>query len=162
MSYSAQQLVDCAGPQGGLGCVGGFAFAAYDYIKAIGGLETEDAYPYEDDDNRCRFNGTKVVAKVTSYTNVTKKDENALQQAVATIGPDRSSYRFQPSSISIIQKWWLVFLLRFHLLLSSESFCLVYHQLFCSENVLDRSLLVVGYGTDTGKDFWLVKNRSFF
>lgn len=87
ISFSAQQLVDCAGPQGGLGCVGGFAFQAYDHIQAVGGVEAEDSYPYEDDDNRCRFNATKVVAKITGYTNITTKDENALQQAVATIGP---------------------------------------------------------------------------
>jgi len=139
LSYSAQQLIDCAGPQGGLGCVGGFAFAAYDYIKAVGGIETEDSYPYEDDDNRCRFNGTKVVAKVTAYTNVTTKDENALQQAVATIGPISVAIDSSHPAFQLYKSG-------------------VYHQLFCSEKVLDRDLLVVGYGTDTGKDFWLVKN----
>ena len=87
ISFAAQQLVDCAGPQGGLGCVGGFAYNAFNYINATGGLEAEDSYPYEDDDNRCRFNQSKVVVKVTGYTNLTAKDENALQQAVATIGP---------------------------------------------------------------------------
>ena len=79
--------MDCAGPQGGLGCVGGYTYPAFNYINATGGLEAEDSYPYEDDDNRCRFDRSKVVVKVTGYTNLTEKDENALQQAVATIGP---------------------------------------------------------------------------
>lgn len=87
ISFSAQQIVDCGGPQGGLGCVGGYAYTAFNYINAIGGLEAEDSYPYEDDDNRCRFNLSQVAVKVTGYTNLTAKDESALQQAVATIGP---------------------------------------------------------------------------
>jgi len=87
VSFAAQQLVDCAGEEGGLGCVGGFAYNGFDYAKAVGGVEAEDSYPYEDDDNKCRFDVTKALAKVTGYTNITSKDENALQQAVATIGP---------------------------------------------------------------------------
>ncbi len=79
--------MDCAGEEGGLGCVGGFAYNGFDYAKAVGGVEAEDSYPYEDDDNKCRFDVTKALAKVTGYTNITSKDENALQQAVATIGP---------------------------------------------------------------------------
>jgi len=87
ISFSVQQLVDCSDSQGNMGCVGGLVHQVYDYIKTVGGLESEDTYPYEDDSNRCRFNLTKVAVKVTGYTNITAKDESALQQAVATIGP---------------------------------------------------------------------------
>ena len=35
----------------------------------------------------------------------------------------------------------------------------VYDEPSCSSVQLDHGVLVVGYGTDQGKDFWLVKNR---
>ena len=34
----------------------------------------------------------------------------------------------------------------------------VYYEPECSSQDLDHGVLVVGYGTEKGKDFWLVKN----
>ena len=60
---------------------------AFDYIKVNNGIDTEVSYPYEAVDNQCRFQKSNVGATDTGYTDIKSKDESALQQAVATVGP---------------------------------------------------------------------------
>jgi C1A family cysteine protease len=87
VSLSEQQLVDCSGKYGNMGCNGGLMDQAFKYLTAVGGIETEVAYPYQAIDKICVFNTSKVVVKVCGFIDIKSKDEAALQQAVATIGP---------------------------------------------------------------------------
>ncbi|CAF3428701.1 unnamed protein product [Rotaria socialis] len=139
VSLSEQNLVDCSGTHGNMGCVGGEADQAFQYIKYNGGIDTEDSYPYESDDNRCRFNATSVGATVTGFVDIQSKNESALQEAVATIGPISVAIDSSHPSFQLYKQG-------------------VYHEPFCSQIHLDHALLAVGYGTDSGKDYWLVKN----
>ena len=80
-------LVDCSQKQGNMGCNGGLMDQAFTYVKENNGIDTEASYPYEAVDNTCRFKAADVGATDTGFTDITSKDENALQQAVATVGP---------------------------------------------------------------------------
>ena len=70
-----------------MGCNGGLMDQAFEYIKENSGIDTEDSYPYEAVDNQCRFKKDSIGATDTGFTDIKSKDESALQEAVATIGP---------------------------------------------------------------------------
>ena len=107
VSLSEQNLVDCSTAQGNQGCNGGLMDQAFTYIKVNNGIDTEDSYPYEavvswfyflimlqsiqsillNKDQTCSFNPANVGATDSGFVDVKTKDESALQQAVATVGP---------------------------------------------------------------------------
>ena len=58
---SEQQLIDCSTSQGSQGCMGGSPDNAFDYIKAAGGVQTEDTYPYKGVDGQCKADKSQFV-----------------------------------------------------------------------------------------------------
>jgi len=143
VSLSEEQLVDCD-TLINAGCNGGWPYVALNYIKRNGGIMSEEDYPYLSTDTEpitgpCEFDASKVVATCTGYVAVASGDEDALQEAVATIGP---------ISVCIDANH-----LRFMYYQSG-----VYYNENCSSDYLDHAVLAVGYGTENGEDYWLVKN----
>jgi cathepsin H len=47
LTFSEQQLVDCATNFNNFGCDGGLPSQAFEYIRSAGGLEGEATYPYK-------------------------------------------------------------------------------------------------------------------
>ncbi|KAI4879793.1 hypothetical protein NFI96_027057 [Prochilodus magdalenae] len=136
---SEQQLVDCSKKYKNKGCEGGFTHMAFQYIKESGGLETASSYPYQAREGRCRFDSRKALATCFGYKMVQPR-EDALQHAVATIGPISVAIDVSRHSFQSYQSG-------------------VYDDPACSSTNLGHAVLVVGYGTDKkGKDYWLVKN----
>jgi len=139
VSFSEQNLVDCSTKEGNQGCNGGLIDYAFTYVISNKGLDTEASYPYTARDGTCRYNAANSGGSISSYKDVQAGSEAALQSAVATIGPisvaidaSHNSFQFYKSG--------------------------VYNEPMCSSKNLDHGVLAVGYGTDSGKDYWLVKN----
>ncbi|XP_062378402.1 procathepsin L-like [Sardina pilchardus] len=137
-SLSEQQLVDCSRPYGNHGCNGGWMNSAFQYVIDNGGIDTEASYPYEGKDRNCRFTAAGVAVTCSGYADVTPQgDESALQYYVANQGP---------VSVAVDAK-------NFHNYHSG-----VFYDSYCSSSQINHAVLVVGYGTEGGRDYWLVKN----
>ncbi|VDK84707.1 unnamed protein product [Dibothriocephalus latus] len=57
LSLSEQELVDCDKQDNG--CAGGFMTTAFKAVEELGGLETEEDYPYKADTKTCSFDRSK-------------------------------------------------------------------------------------------------------
>ncbi|PVD28292.1 hypothetical protein C0Q70_10879 [Pomacea canaliculata] len=140
-SLSEQQLVDCSGKFGNQGCDGGLMDQAFEYINSVGGLESESDYPYEAVQHKCSFKKKEIVTEtyVKGCQDIQSGSESDLMQAVASQGPisvaiDAGHPSFQSYSGG------------------------VYDEPGCSSSELDHGVLVVGYGSSSGQEYWLVKN----
>jgi cathepsin L len=136
VSLSEQQLVDCAGKYGNMGCNGGLMDNAFKYVEA-NGLATEASYPYTGRDGTCKSFTASPYTKITSYKDVTPHDANALGTSVdmnpVSVAIEADQAVFQHYTGGVISSG-------------------------CGQT-LDHGVLVVGYGTDTkAGDYWKVKN----
>lgn len=127
-----QELVDCE--KTSLGCSGGYPDHALQYIIDHG-LELEKDYPYRAANGQCKSKDTQY--KLDQCFDVPPNDEKALQEAVALsplvvlIEADQRVFQFYQSGI-----------------ITAKS---------CGQNI-DHAVQLVGYGTENGQDYWLVRN----
>ena len=106
------------------------------------------------------FDLAHVGASDVGYTLVRQGDENALKAAVATVGPisiaiDASHSSFQHAGHG------KAFSFQCYLVISFAKLNLlsgIYYEPYCDSIKVDHAVLVVGYGTENGQDYWLVKN----
>jgi len=136
VSLSEQQFVDCDRSYGDLGCSGGLPENAFQYAKA-NKIETEAAYPYTGVRATCAYVASKGQVQLKGQGAVTKNSPSQLLAAVATqpvsVGIEADKLVFQSYSSGII----------------TSTGCGI---------SMDHAVLVVGYGSEGGQDYWLLKN----
>jgi len=135
LSLSEQQVEDCCDE-----CHGGWSWyqVVWEYIKQTGGIETAQDY-HRDKQHNCNFDAQKVSIKVKGYKNLSKGSEEALKEAVATIGPISVGINAGSMGFQMYRGG-------------------VFYDPHCSPKRINHAVLVVGYGTYNGHDYWLVKN----
>jgi C1A family cysteine protease len=136
VSLSEQQFVDCDTVDSG--CSGGLMDNAFTFAKS-NAICTEASYPYKATRGTCAAASCTVgLAKgtVTGYKDVSPDSESAMMSAVSQ----------QPVSIAIEADKSVFQLYKSGVLQSS-----------CGSS-LDHGVLLVGYGTEDGTDYWKVKN----
>ncbi|KAL5707047.1 hypothetical protein ACHQM5_025143 [Ranunculus cassubicifolius] len=136
ISLSEQELVECDTSYNS-GCNGGLMDYAFQFIMKNGGIDTEKDYPYKGKESQCdvsRMNSR--VVTIDGYEDVPRNNEKALQNAVA----------HQPVSVAIEA--------------GGRAFQLYQSGVFTGTcgTKLDHGVAAVGYGTDNGVDYWIVKN----
>jgi cathepsin L len=136
VSLSEQQLVDCSWMN--LGCNGGMMDRAFAYTKTHP-LETETEYPYVAKSHGvfgCKYEKSKGVVAAEAYTDVQAGSAAQLKAALAkgpvSIAIEADQAAFQQYHSGVLTTG-------------------------CGTS-LDHGVLAVGYGTEGGQEYFLVKN----
>merc|ERR1719454_2745082 len=118
-----------------MGCNGGLMDTAFEYIEK-NPLMLEDDYPYTGRDGTCKYDASKGVGEVQKYSDVRSGDADQLRAALnngpvsVAIEADQQVFQFYTGGV-----------------ISSG----------CGTQP-DHGVLCVGYGTENGQDYFLVKN----
>lgn len=142
VSFSEQELVDCDTLD--QGCGGGLPENAYKSLMKLGGLESEEAYPYDGRNEKCNFKSADATAKVIGSVEVSQNETEMaawlVKNGPISIGINANAMQFYFGGVSHPWKY------------------------LCSPKSLDHGVLIVGYGVHTTTvrhktmPYWLVKN----
>ena len=139
VQLSEQEIVDCAGEFGTFHCEGGIGFRVYDFIKENGGISDTLDYPYEAKRGKCRRNEkSKIEINIKGYGFVTSEEDDVLMEAIIKFGPIMISIDTDHESF---------------MLYSSG----IYFEEKCTTEI-NHGALLIGFGSEDGNDFWIVKN----
>ena len=134
-SFSEQELIDCSTKWGNHGCHGGLMDNAFRYLKDHG-IEQESDYQYTAKDGSCKYDESKIVTRVSQFHDVARNNLSQVKAALATrplsVAIEADQPIFQRYKSGVISKG-------------------------CG-NRLDHGVLAVGYGTENGQEYILVKN----
>lgn len=131
IDLSEQQIVDCSANNG---CNGGSLSTTYNYLKLVG-CAAESAYPYTAKQGSCK--SFTPIVRISGATRVKSGSEPALESAIEQ-GPVAVCIDASHASFQLYKGG-------------------VYDEPKCTQQI-SHAVVAVGYGTESGKDFYLVKN----
>lgn len=141
-SYSEQELLDC--DEVDSACNGGLPDDAYKAIERIGGLESEDAYPYHAQKEKCQYKPALRRIGVKGAVDLPKDEESIAKYLVAngpiSIGLNANAMQFYKGGVS--HPW----------------------KTLCKPDDIDHGVLIVGYGIadypifNKTLPYWIIKN----
>ncbi|EDW00714.1 procathepsin L [Drosophila grimshawi] len=141
---SQQNLMDCADDYGNMGCDGGFQEYGFEYIRDHG-VTLANKYPYVQSEMECRQNETagryprESIVKIRDYARIDPGDEQKMKQVIATLGPLACSMNAGAVSFEQYEGG-------------------IYEDDECNKDEVNHSVVVVGYGNENGRDYWIIKN----
>jgi cathepsin L len=145
-SFSEQQVMDCAwgypeNEDSASACDGGDAWAGVGHIVEAGGISRTRDYQYLGQDDYCVERNATRVGKFKGFARIPRYDDEALMEAVYSRGPVAVSLDASQDSFTFYSSG-------------------VYYDTACMWKPadLDHSMMLVGYGTDSAGDYWLIKN----
>jgi len=147
---SEQEIVDCShgcvledGQQVcNQGCNGGWMWSALTDIISWKGEELESDYPYTATTDTCKRNAAKTIDPLSNYTCLSgPKLANETEMAAFLVANG-------PLSIAMDAG----------ILQSYSSGIIDPGPNDCSKTSLDHAIVIVGFGTEGAKDFWIVRN----
>ncbi|XP_057683221.1 cathepsin S, ortholog 1 isoform X4 [Corythoichthys intestinalis] len=136
---SPQNLLDCSSVDGNHGCRGGYITKAYRYVIRNRGVDSERFYPYERQSGKCRYSPKGKAGYCSNFRVLPGGDERALKATLADVGPLAVAVNAMLPS--------------FHLYRGG-----IYDDPDCEAKFINHAVLLVGYGSDRGREFWLLKN----
>jgi len=147
VQLSTQQVTSCTpnplscGGTGG--CMGSTPPLGYNYVQLFGHIAEED-YPYQSgttsNTEECLYDLSTLtpVASITGYDNLPSNDQDAIMNHIATVGP---------LAISVAANTF------------KDYNGGVFDGCSYDENIqLNHSVQLVGYGSEGGVDYWIVRN----
>lgn len=141
---SEQEAVECIRKYKDFGCGGGWGPEVFYWASTVGGVTTANRRPYKavdytscNTDANPRSPGSKTVA---GYVYITGEYEDAMKDAIVNVGPIHVSLHMSSDMAAY----------------SSGIFSDSKNQ--CANQGNNHAVLLVGYGSENGQDYWLVKN----
>jgi len=136
ITLSEQQLVDC--DKVDAGCQGGWMDNAFDFLTKNGGVMGDVDYAYKAVKSTCTFNQSKVKVQLNGFKDIDSNEET-IKKVVFENGPlsvavNATPFQFYTGGI---------------LTPTVQS---------CNPQQLNHGVVIVGYGSENGKNFWIIRN----
>ncbi|EDO31353.1 predicted protein, partial [Nematostella vectensis] len=143
LNLAEQQLLDCTWSTPGVyhgnnGCLGCWTWKAFSWVKKFGIATTKSYGHYRGQEGFCKTSNLTVGARITSYRRVKRFNPIALKKALSYHGPATISINANPKSLKFYSDG-----------IMSDKHC---------SNKTDHAVLLIGYGSDNGVPYWLIKN----